>query len=137
MPDKQEFSLYNGEVVLTFAEKSHRYKVSDSGSKPEHCPSVTTILNVLNKPALVEWGVRCACDYVYDNLQLLTKQQSFSIEQVFRIVEQARTAHDRTRQEAADIGTNVHDWLRDYWRAICSENGFTQDRLKKESKELH
>ena len=115
MSDKQEFSLYNGEVVLTFAEKSHRYKVSDSGKKPEHCPSVTTILNVLNKPALVEWGVRCACDYVYDNLKLLTAGDSFSVQDVFKIVEQARTAHDRTRQEAADIGTNVHDWLAAYW----------------------
>ena len=134
MPDKQEFSLYNGEVVLSFAEKSHRYKVSDSGSKPEHCPSVTTILNVLNKPALVEWGVRCACDYVYDNLQLLTKQQSFSIEQVFRIVEQARTAHDRTRQEAADIGTNVHDFLAAYWRGYASG---VCPKMPEEEKELN
>src|ERR1700689_271981 len=118
MPDKQEFSLYNGEVVLSFAEKSHRYKVSDRGSKPEHTPSVTTILNVLNKPALVEWGVKCACNYVEDNLKLLVAGNSFSVEQIFKIVEQARTAHDRTRQEAADIGTEAHDWLRDYWRAI-------------------
>ena len=118
MFDKQEFSLYNGEVVLTFAEKSHRYKVSDSGKKPEHCPSVTTILNVLNKPALVEWGVRCACDYVYDNLKLLTAGDSFSVQDVFKIVEQARTAHDRTRQEAADIGTEAHDWLHAYWLSV-------------------
>jgi hypothetical protein len=113
--------LYGGEVNLsvpTSQDKAHRYKVSDLGSKPEHCPSVTTILNVLAKPALVEWGVRVACDYVYDNLQLLTKQRSFSIDQVFKIVEMARTAHDRTRQEAADIGTEAHDWLRDYWLSI-------------------
>lgn len=118
MPDKQEFSLYNGEVILTFAEKSHRYKVSDAGSKPVHCPSVTTILNVLAKPALVEWGVKCACNYVEENLKLLFAGNSFSVEQIFKVVEQARTAHDRTRQEAADIGTEAHDWLRDYWRAI-------------------
>ena len=118
MPDKQEFSLYNGEVVLTFAEKSHRYKVSDRGSKPEHCPSVTTILNVLAKPALIEWGIKCACNYVEDNLKLLIQQNSFSEQDVFRIIGQARTAHDRVREEAAEIGTNTHDWLRDYWRAL-------------------
>lgn len=117
MPDKQEFSLYNGEVVLSFAEKSHRYKVSDRGSKPEHCPSVTTILNVLAKPALVEWGVKCACNYVEDNLRLLFAGASFSVEQIFKVVQDARTAHDRTRQEAADIGTNVHDWLSEYWKS--------------------
>jgi len=48
----------------------------------------------------------------------LTAGNSFSVQDVFKIVEQARTAHDRTRQEAADIGTEAHDWLRDYWRAI-------------------
>ena len=118
MPDKQEFSLYNSEVILTFAEKSHRYKVSDRGSKPEHCPSVTTILNVLAKPALIEWGIKCACNYVEDNLKLLIQQNSFSEQDVFRIVGQARTAHDRVREEAAEIGTNAHDWLRDYWFAV-------------------
>src|SRR5271165_568696 len=117
MPDKQEFSLYNGEVVLTFAEKSHRYKVSDNGSKPEHCPSVTTILNVLAKPALIEWGIRVACDYVYDNLKLLTAGDSLSVQEVFKIVEQARTAHDRVREEAAGIGTSVHDFLSQWWKA--------------------
>lgn len=119
MPDKQEFSLYNGEVVLTFAEKSHRYKVSDSGSKPEHCPSVTTILNVLAKPALVEWGVKCACNYVEDNLKLLISGDSFSVQDVFKIVTAARTAHDRVREEAAEVGTNVHDWLSQYWKVIA------------------
>jgi hypothetical protein len=126
MPDKQEFSLYNGEVVLSFAEKSHRYKVSDRGSKPEHCPSVTTILNVLAKPALVEWGVKCACNYVEDNLRLLFAGESFSVEQIFKVVQDARTAHDRTRQEAADIGTEAHDWLRDYWRAIIRKTDIPQ-----------
>ena len=116
MPDKQEFKLYNGEVVLTFAEKSHRYKVSDSGNKSVHCPSVTTILNVLAKPALVEWGVKCACNYVEDNLKLLISGDSFSVQDVFKIVTAARTAHDRVREDAAEVGTNVHDWLARYWK---------------------
>ena len=118
MPDKQEFTLYNGEVVLTFAEKSHRYKVSDSGEKPVHCPSVTTILNVLNKPALKPWAIKITCDYIEENLKLLLSGNSFSIESVFRIVTEARTASERAREDAADIGTSAHDYLRDYWRAI-------------------
>jgi hypothetical protein len=118
MPDKQEFSLYNGEVVLTFAEKSHRYKVSDRGSKPEHCPSVTTILNVLAKPALIEWGVKCACNDIEDNLRALFAGNSFTEQQILNIVTRGRTAHDRVREEAAEIGTSAHDWLRDYWTAV-------------------
>lgn len=116
--EKETFSLYSGEVQLVFSPSSHRYKVSDRGSKPEHCPSNTTVLNVLAKPALIEWGIRIACDYVHDNLEKLVSGDSFSVQDVYRIIEQARTAHDRAREEAADIGTSAHDWLRDYWRAI-------------------
>lgn len=114
----EEFSLYGGEVRMLYKDSSHRYRVSVAGSKPVQVPSVTTILNVLNKPALVEWGVRCACDYVYENLQMLFAGNSFSVEQIFKVVQDARTAHDRTRQEAADIGTNVHDWLSRYWWSL-------------------
>ncbi len=112
---KEEFSLYNSEVQLRFNPSSHRYDVSDNGSKFTQVSSVTTILNVLAKPALVSWGVKCACNYVEENLKLLISGNSFSVQDAFKIVEQARTAHDRTRQEAADIGTNVHDWLAAYW----------------------
>lgn len=114
----EEFSLYGGAVKLLYKDSSHRYRVSEDGGKPVQVPSVTTILNVLAKPALVEWGVKCACNYVEENLRLLFAGNSFSVEQIFKVVEMARTAHDRTRQEAADIGTEAHDWLRDYWRAI-------------------
>ncbi len=61
-----------------------------------------------------------ACNYVEDNLKLLIKQNSFSEQDVFRIVGQARTAHDRARDEAAEIGTNVHDWLSAYWKGYLT-----------------
>lgn len=122
MPDKQEFSLYNSEVLLTFAEKSHRYKVSDRGSKPEHCPSVTTILNVLAKPALVEWGVKCACNDIEENLKALFSGNSFTEQQILGIVTRGRTAHDRVREEAAEIGTSVHDFLAVYWKCFPAQD---------------
>lgn len=118
MADKEEFKLYAGEVVLSFSEKSHRYKVSDRGSKPEHCPSVTTILNVLNKPALFDWGIRTACDDIEGNLRALFAGNSFTEQQILNIVANGRTAHDRVREEAAEIGVSAHDWLRDYWFSV-------------------
>lgn len=109
--------LYGGEVLLEFSKKSHRYKISDNGSKPAHCPSVTTILNVLNKPALVEWGVRCACDHIEDGLNDIFASDSYAIDDLFKLVYEARQAHNRIKQEAADIGTEAHDWLSQYWKA--------------------
>lgn len=112
-----ETKLYGGEVLLQFHPRSHRYKISDRGSKPAYYPSVTTVLNVLNKPALVEWGVRVACDYVELGLRDLMQGESFSAESVLSLVSDARQAHNRVKQEAAGIGTDAHDWLAQYWRA--------------------
>ena len=111
------FELYNGRVKLLYRDSSHRYRVSVDGKKPDHAANVTTVLNTLNKPAIAEWACRMCCDYIEENLRALVAGNSFSIEQVFKIVEMGRTAHDRARDEAAGIGTSSHDWLRDYWRA--------------------
>lgn len=115
-PDVEEFSLYSGEVKLVFKESTHRTKVIDDGQMTRP-GSVTTILGVLNKPALVEWGVRCCADFTYAELTELFKKPSFCPADVFKIVEASRQAHNRIKQEAADIGTAAHNYLRDYWRA--------------------
>lgn len=114
---EEVFSLFNGEVQLYYKDSSHRYRASENGSKPESTPSVTTILNVLAKPALIEWGIMIACNYVEDNLRLLVSGDAFSVQQVFDVITRARTAHDRARDEAAEIGTSAHDWLAEYWRS--------------------
>jgi hypothetical protein len=35
-------------------------------------------------------------------------------------VQLGRNAHDRAREEAAEIGVSAHDWLRDYWKGYQS-----------------
>jgi hypothetical protein len=114
--DTEVTLLYGGEVRLEFSPKAHRYSVSDGGD-PFHCPSVTTILNVLNKPALVEWGVRCACDFMAEHIGDLLEREDFSIEQVMSLIEKARQIHNKVKREAANIGTEAHKWLAQYWKA--------------------
>jgi len=116
--DKEKFTLYDGRVVLEYTDKTHRYRASVNGEKFKHTANVTTILNVLNKPAIAEWACRMCCDYIEENLRRLIAGNSFSEAEVFKIVEMGRSAHDRAREEAAGIGTSAHDWLRDHWRAI-------------------
>lgn len=118
MPSQKEiFELYSGSVKLEYTDSTHRYRASINGEKFQHTPSVTTILNVLNKPALVEWGVRCACNDIEDNMRALFAGGSFTEQQILNIITRGRTAHDRVREEAAEIGTNVHDWLAGYWKS--------------------
>jgi hypothetical protein len=47
---------------LTFYPSSHRYKLDGSW-----VPGVTTILGVLNKPALTKWAATSVAEYVADN----------------------------------------------------------------------
>lgn len=47
---------------LHFYEKSHRYKLDG-----EWVPGVTTVLGVLNKPALIKWAANQVASYVADN----------------------------------------------------------------------
>lgn len=119
--DVETFSLYSGEVEISFKKSSHRYKVSDLGSKPEQASSVTTILNCLAKPALIEWACRVCCDYVEENIRALIAGNSFSVEALLKVIADARSAHTRLKEEAAEIGTSAHDWLRDYWLAFMRD----------------
>ena len=119
-PDVDVFSLYDGQVRLEYKDSSHRYKVSDNEAKPEQVPSVTTILNVLNKPALVEWATRVVCDRVEQDIRALVAGSSFSVDQIFKVIAAARTAHHELREEAAEIGVNTHDWLSQYWKGYLS-----------------
>lgn len=115
---EESFDLYNGRVKLLYRDSSHRYRVSVDGGKPTHASNVTTILNVLNKPAIKPWAIRITCDYIEENIRKLVEQDSFSVQDVFKIIERARTWAETKREEAADIGTSAHDWIRDYWRAV-------------------
>lgn len=68
--------------------------------------SVTTILNVLNKSALMYWSVNCACDYILENMSI---QHSIA-----GIVETARKEWRNVQKKALDIGTEVHEAIHKY-----------------------
>lgn len=117
----EEFSLYNGEIKLLYKDSSHRYRISENGGKPFQVPSVTTILNVLNKPMLVPWAVGVTVDFIRAELDRIFSGSSVEIDKVFAVVDSAREAHDLVKQEAADIGSSAHDWLENYWKSVVQK----------------
>lgn len=68
---------------------------------------VTTALNSINKPNLIKWAVDLACDYITKLIK-----DGFNIITVH--VEEARKQHTIKKDEAADIGTVVHDACEQY-----------------------
>lgn len=100
----KSIKLYNGDVVLSFDEGKHAYTYEG-----KFVPGVTSILRVLDKPALVQWSANCAVEYIskaYVNL----REQGGEIEPTafLSVCQEAKTAHRRISRDAADIGSEVH-----------------------------
>lgn len=65
-------------------------------------PSVTTILGVLAKPALVGWAANCAVEYI-------SAEIAAGAPITDTLLNDARGAHRRIAKEGADIGSAAHD----------------------------
>src|SRR5690348_15831464 len=98
--------LYQGQIELLFNEFKHSYYVDN-----KKIPSVTTILSVINKPALINWAAGQVVDFIktqiepgkpYDEIQLAT------------MLEEARKAHYKKKADAAGYGTFMHQYIEDY-----------------------
>lgn len=100
--------LYNGEVTLSFESFRHRYVWEE---KDEVIPSVTTILKVINKPALVNWASNMAVDYISEQIE---PGKSYDELQLIDIFKKGRKAHWQKKTDAGDIGTFVHNWVEKY-----------------------
>lgn len=95
-------TLYNGQHTATFKNNSHRYYV-DGKLKP----GVTTILGkIIAKPELMLWPLNMAMGYLETRLPTITLED----------LAEARNAHVRKRDGAADVGTEVHGAAEDYLR---------------------
>jgi hypothetical protein len=119
--------LYDGTVRLRFGENRHVYDVSikqlpplPEWSEPVRVPSVTAILGAVgSEGALVRWAANCAASFVAGRLKpgmVLTQQD------IDELVGGARTAHAYELDDAARVGTAVHDWIRRYIAADMPES---------------
>jgi len=103
---KTSYKLYNGEVELLFNSFRHAYTVG-----AEKITSVTKILSVINKPALINWSARMAVEYIADSIDPGKSYDELELNTIFKF---ARKAHWQKKVDAGDIGTFVHKWIEDY-----------------------
>lgn len=93
---------------FTFDEKKHVYKLDD---KP--LMGVTSVLGIIAKPALIQWAANMACDYINDNFP--TAEEFMKDPHIFtNLIKEARTAHRKKKEKAADAGTDVHGLVEQY-----------------------
>lgn len=97
------FSLYGGDVKLEFESGRHIYLAN--GQKVE---SITGILKVISKNALIYWAVNMACEYMSKNI---TPGVALDELQIASLLDGAKKAHRTKSTDAATTGTMIHDWI--------------------------
>jgi hypothetical protein len=110
---KYSIEYFDGDSVdLEFSEGRHTYRVGG-----EYVPSVTTILGVINKPALMPWAAKEGARWFMDNTSMVPDQEDKDAHPVFAdgvtlddMYNGIRGAFRATSKEARDIGTMVHEW---------------------------
>lgn len=87
---------------LRFYSSSHRYKLDG-----EWVPGVTTILGVLNKPALPKWAAATVAEYVADHREAV--EHLYAAGRAPMVAALKETPWQR-RDDAAARGTTFHDF---------------------------
>lgn len=89
---------------LVFDEAKHAYTWGGS-----FVPGVTTILKVIDKPALIQWSANMACDHFLR--ELASGRTDHTV-----IHKEAKTAHRKKSKDAANAGTNVHEYAEAHFK---------------------
>lgn len=134
---EQKANLYNGEVEVLFKENKdtgyHAYFITDTslGIKAKRGKGVTTIIGIKDKSIpLTSWATETMRDYLIDNF--LKEEKSITYDDLIL----ATTEYKKVKDKAADIGSEIHDWIEKYIRYILKEEGFDEPKIpnKKEVK---
>lgn len=106
-PEWQKPQMFYGKP-LEYYPASHRYKWDG-----QWVPSVTTILNRLNKPMLIQWAADMAVEHVQKKISEWPEGFRYSYGTLLNICQEARLAHANIRDAAGDVGTLVHKYAKD------------------------
>ncbi len=104
--------LYNGSIELCFNEKNHRFTANGIPV----FPSVTGATGIIDKSGpLMGWAVKLSKEYLMENLKTLMADTKG--DKIAALIEDAAKQHYIKKEAAADIGTQVHDWVEAFIKA--------------------
>lgn len=107
-------SIFNGRVVCLFNEAKHTYsvRIPELGvNKGQWLPSVTGVLNVLSKDALIPWAVGQAKEYAEKRVhEVSAGRESLPIVEIENVLAEAQECW-RDLSKATSIGSISHRFL--------------------------
>lgn len=113
-----EFKMYGDRVMGKYYPASHKYYVSVDGSMAIQRPSVTGIIGIKDKSiALQKWQQVITLMYLHNKI---SEKVKIDMDEAIQAVIQC----DLQRDEAADIGKEIHAWIESYIRHNLEEPGY-------------
>lgn len=101
---------------------NHSYWWHEKGKRDKPLSGVTSVLNVIAKPALIPWAVKMCIEYILNHDQGNGGQNEVVITK--KDLEDARTAHTRKATHAAGLGTDAHALVEAYIKqCLAATNG--------------
>jgi hypothetical protein len=109
--------------------RDYRYYVATCKDGAEYrLRSVTSVLGVLNKEALIQWAVDQSMDYIRELVDYDADGVArFTQPDLEALLRKARMAHYRTKTEAAELGTIAHDYVEAFLRTGEEQDMSDQD----------
>lgn len=102
-----------------FDAEAHAYTLNGKALK-----GVTTILSVINKPALIQWAAGMACDYIRENVAYAIPGQDGGFWAIKpSTVDEAKVAHRKKKEAAGEAGTDVHAQIEIYIKRMIEHAG--------------
>lgn len=115
----ETYKLYNDTIELVFDPQRHRYTVDG-----ETVSGVTTVLKVINKPALVPWAAKMTAEHVASVLRPGIALDELEIKQ---LVDDAKFAHKKSANRSANLGALAHSWFEDYFSGFDPETPHNEE----------
>ena len=122
-------------IKIDFDPVKHEYFVTGGGYDREKFPSVTTILNIISKPALIFWAANITVDYINQNLEVkdgvtFVGELELTKKNAGKIFYRAKEEHKRVKEEAAKLGTRAHALVEDLANNKLIRLGEEDERVK-------
>lgn len=110
--------LYDGQVKIKFTEGNHQYRVIEPEDRKGRKDGVTTAINQLHKDGLTQWAANKAVEVFKQNSKELPDMSKEDFE---KLCKEAKNSHTNIKDDAADTGKAVHEWIENYVKGEKSE----------------
>lgn len=101
----------------SFDKKKHVYLID---GKP--ATGVTTIIGVLNKPALIGWAAKMAVKFLEENGRFIDLDEYRGILVTAEQLKEATIAHIKKKEAAGEHGTDAHELMEEYINKCLTEH---------------